>query len=400
MRRTAAAVIGAALALVLSVVGWPPATAKATAVVPSSIDSTCATDVTADLTAFIAAQPDGHMTLGGARPTVIQFQPGGCYRVEGTLELVNRNLLTLDGNSSTFRATISAPYGDFHKDRARAMWRTRNGSKITFTSMTVVGANPYAGTGDLAYNAAYEAQHGFDLLGTKGADVGSVTVSDVWGDFVYVGLYGRTPDGLTVRSEDVTIHDSTFTRNGRQGVAVAAGRNVLIERVSISQTRRATFDVEPTLADWLIDDVVIRDNQIGPGRLLTLAMGGAAAPIHNVTFERNVLVGKPLNGTIKNPTCVAGITACDSVRTRGLRQGITIRDNVSDRADGNPQGYLLGFFGADDITVTGNVAPVQPGRSMYLAAFYDVCGGVVSGNTVPGGLGELIVKAPCSQTTT
>ncbi|GEM_PF-3055922 len=358
--------------------------------VPLSIDPTCTLDVTEELKAYIASVPDGGATSIGVRHRTILFQPNGCYRVEGVLEITGRNWLAFDGNGSTFKATISAPEGmTTHQVRARAMWRTKGGSNLRFTRMTVVGANPNAGVGDSAYNSLYEAQHSWDILGTAVVDIGNVTSSDIWGDFVYVGANAGVP------ATDVVVHDSTFTRNGRQCLSVTWAERVTFERLNVSQCRRATLDVEPNFTYAWIRSVALRDSAIGPGRLLFLAMHGSSAPIDGVFIERNTLTGKALAGSVSNPTyCAPGSGSCVST-TRGLRTNIVLRDNASDTGQGSPTGNIFSFTGADNVTVTGNTAPAQAGRNMYFVAFYDVCGtNVVSGNIVPNGQ-EFIERVPC-----
>ena len=108
-----------------------------------------------------------------------------------------------------------------------------------------------------------------------------VQAYDVYGDFVYVGW----------QSSDVTVQRSQFARNGRQGWTVN-GANVLIQGNSITEVRRSTVDMEPALPTWATSNVVIRDNTVGPGRLLFFASLGAAASIR----ERDGL-GQPAHRT-------------------------------------------------------------------------------------------------------
>lgn len=153
-------------------IGVAPATASSPVVAPSAIDSTGATDVTASLLAFIEGVPDG---------STISFPAGARYRIEESLIIEGRRDLTFEGNGAEFFATTEA-------DRNRRHWWIRNSDGITIRDVVVRGANPHAGTGDAAYRADREAQHGFDFGGTKNALFEGVTVTDVYGDFVYIGL--------------------------------------------------------------------------------------------------------------------------------------------------------------------------------------------------------------------
>ncbi len=76
-----------------------------TAVVPTTIGSASAVDVTRDdsaaLQAFIDNQPDG---------TRIQFQPNYVYNCNKTINFVDRNYLMLEGRGATIRATKRGNY--------------------------------------------------------------------------------------------------------------------------------------------------------------------------------------------------------------------------------------------------------------------------------------------------
>ncbi|MEO5837387.1 MAG: hypothetical protein ABIQ73_15685 [Acidimicrobiales bacterium] len=151
-------------------IGLPPsAGASSSVVAPSTIDSTGAADVTDKLLAFIAGVPDG---------STISFPANARYRIEGSLIIEGRRDLTFEGNNAEFFATTEA-------DRNRRHWWIRNSDGITIRDIAVRGANPNAGVGDAAYRSDREAQQGFDFAGTSNTLVERVTVTDVYGDFVY-----------------------------------------------------------------------------------------------------------------------------------------------------------------------------------------------------------------------
>ena len=58
--------------------------------------------------------------------------------------------------------------------------------------MNIWGANADAGTGDDAYVADLEAQHGIDIEGTENVEIYDVGIQHVYGDFVYFGRDGDT----------------------------------------------------------------------------------------------------------------------------------------------------------------------------------------------------------------
>jgi hypothetical protein len=285
--------------------------------VPASIDSTGTNDVTAALLAFFAGVPDG---------STIVFPANGRYRIEDALILNGRNNLTFEGNGSLFFATTPGY-------RTRYHWAFGGGSGITIRNVVVKGANPYAGTGDLAYNGAYEAQHGFTFNGVNGVLLDHVTVTDVYGDFVYLGKSGPW-------TSNVVIRNSRFERNGRMGFGITAAQDVVIENNTMDQMRRAAFDFEPNAADWGARRITIRNNDIGDHRLMTIASTGTA-PFDDITFTGNRLTKM---GVI--------VTVPDGALVR--RHNLTFTNNVI-------TGYstkttpTLSVANTDGLTVTGNV---------------------------------------------
>jgi hypothetical protein len=346
-----------------------PADAAATYVVPVTIDSTGASDVTAALNSFFASVPNG---------SVIQFKPGGRYRVEGTLKLSERSGLTFEGGGATIVATTPG-------DRDRRHWAIVGGSRIVFRNLIVKGANPAAGTGDAAYNSTKEAQHGFDFQGVAGVELDRVTVTDVYGDFVYLGKKVVTGGAWT---SGVRIHDSHFERNGRQGISVTGAQDVVIERNWIGQTRRATFDLEPNGEGWGMRRVSIINNQVGPGRLNFVSGHGGPSPVEDVTISGNKLTGKAMNMSFSAP---AG--------TRRAR--IRVIDNVSDTGYGNTGGAAIYFARIDGIEVRGNVQRLQAGRNMAGVETSESCNAVVQGNTFSGAATDARIGAfTCAPTPT
>ncbi|MEZ5181013.1 MAG: hypothetical protein R2702_03915 [Acidimicrobiales bacterium] len=248
--------------------------------VPSTIDATGRTDVTDELDAFFADVPDG---------AIIDFPEGGRYRADGTVDIESKNRLTVRGNGSTIFARSRG-------DLRRVHVAITRGRDLRIERLNVEGAHPTPGLGDDGYQPDYEGQHGFAIKGTDGIELDAVQVSDVYGDFVYLGR----PDDGGDWARRVWIHDSLFVRNGRQGIAITAARGVVIERNGIAQVARSTFDLEPNGPSGGAIDVQILNNQVGPGRLLFLAAAGLG-PVAAVVVEGNVLTGRAMTVTILPP---------------------------------------------------------------------------------------------------
>ena len=329
-----------------------------TVVVPGIIDATGQRDVTDELNAWLAAVPDGG---------VAALLPHGRYRVEGTLQLVGRSGVTILGNGATIFATTPG-------DRKRGQIRLIGGSSLRITDLVITGAHPAGGTQESAYVASKEAQHGIEALAVRGLTVDHVTISDVYGDFVYLGPRQGVP------TSDVRVTDNEFRRNGRQGVSLTGATRVLIENNVISETRRATFDFEANFARDSITDVTLRANRIGAGRLLFIAAAGKGE-VSNVVVDHNDLFGRAMNSVI---------TSRGPVRNHDW----TFTGNTSSKGFGNPLGGVLRFGAVNQISVTGNVQPVQRKRNMSLVRVDQSCGVVVSGNDVANG-GQSTTRSPC-----
>ncbi len=314
--------------------------------VPAYIDATGKTDDSKPLQKFIDRLPNGR---------TVKFHRDGRYRVEGTLKVGNRHDLTFDGQDATVFATKRGK-------RDRVQWWVKRGSDIVFRNINVRGAHPNGGTSKGAYVRKLETQHGFKLEGVKNVELDHVEVTDVYGDFVYItrDLARRNP------SVNVWIHDSTFRRNGRQGIAIVSATNVIIEHNRVDHTRRSTVDLEPNGSSWHISNVFILNNSVGKGRLLFVASHGQG-PVDNVVIQGNQLRGQDLT-----------IDAMPPGKDR--RSNWVIKDNVSDTTVHHRP---MRFFNVDGLVITGNTQRVsnkEPG-----VVLNGDCGTRVSGNEFGAG---------------
>jgi hypothetical protein len=331
--------------------------------VPDTIDATGTKDVTTDLNAYLASVPDG---------SVIEFPAGAKYRVEGTVLLRDRRDLTIDGNDALIFATtdgsdvIPPPGGGIAANwpRNRHHIEIKGSSGIVIRDLNVRGANPNAGMREEAYVSALEAQHAFSITGgAADIELDHVRATDVYGDFVYVGG-GHGQEW----NRNIHIHDSHFERNGRQGIAVTRGQGVLVERNYIGDTRRATFDLEPSSLNGGALEVVIRDNEIGPGRLAFLAARGVGPNI-SFTVENNIL-HRGMGTTVKTG--------------HQYRRGpIRIVGNISDYEIGSSS-PALEFHRVDGVVVRDNYQAIQGWRDQTFVMACESTGVDIRDNEVPG----------------
>jgi hypothetical protein len=331
----------------------PPPTSIAPAGigVPPEITSNCSADVTSALLTWIRSVPDG---------ATLSFGAAKCYRIDGTLEIRGRRGLMFDGNGSAFRS-YSAPADQ------RAVWRAIDSAGLVFRNMTIIGSYASGGT----FTASLQHAHGIDLRGTS-AVVSGVNVSDVAGDCVYFGLGYSS---LTRSSG--AVRDSVCQRTSRNGVAVAAGDDIRIERNKFDLIGLIGVDIEPNQgAGWGSQRVGVDSNTIGRYRLYAYAIV-LNAPLYQQTFTHNRVVGRGLR-----------IGLVDPGRTAYRAADVTISGNVADTAQFGP---AVEAYSIDGLTVTDNTVPLSSGP---LAAVSDSCHVTVSGNSYSGGTAEATIIQP------
>lgn len=317
----------AVLGIVLSLLAFlipDPAIAQPSAnliQVPDSVDPSGETDVTSQLQALFDRVHEGQ---------TIRFGSGARYRIERPLSLDYGRWVTIDGNGATLVTTSRG-------NRTRSHLRVRGGNDIVVRDLTIVGPHPTSGADGEGYVAELEAQMGIDLLGVTRAEISNVEVRDVYGDFLYIGrgIRGQW-------SESIWIHDNRFDGNGRQGVAVTAGRDIVIERNVFRNVARAAIDLEPNTPEWGVENVHILDNTIGTGRLLFLASHGNG-PVNNVVVANNRIAdNRKFNISVEAPT-----------GTR--RSGFWILNNQS--TPSTPE-MNLNFRRVDNVVISGNTIDV------------------------------------------
>lgn len=333
--------------------------------VPTDIVADCSIDVTAALNNWIASVPNS---------SVLSFTPNACYRIDNVLSIPSRSNLTFEGNNATFKAVTEGTSGRSH-------WVIARSTNITVRQVIVIGANPHAGLSDEAYRSALENQHGFQISGSNTVRLESVKVSDVFGDFVYLGN-----SGTTGWSRNITITGGRFERNGRQGVGLAAVDGVLIENNFFDQMRRATFDIEPNSVEWGVKNVKITNNQIGAGRLILLPITGAKkeAPVSDIEFSNNRISGQDLQIYLNPPT--------------GARRArIIIKNNTSTSKWDCSTCSLIILRRVDGVVVEGNTQNVNPRNKLTIVSVSDGTGVRVLSNNFTGA--GTIMKADAASNT-
>lgn len=319
--------------------------------VPRAIASNCSVDVTRALNTWVAGVPDG---------STIEFGRGACYRIDGTLELVHRHRLRLDGNGAAFVAGATG-------DPWRSQWRLVGGAHLVLRDMMIRGANAAGGT----FTAALQHQHAVELDGVRAVRLDHVHASHLYGDCIYVG---RIPHADGAWSRDVRVSGLRCTGNGRMGIAVVAGRNIVVEHSRFERIALTAFDIEPNGPGFGARDVsFVRNRAFGPLRAGFFTAVGDG-PVDRVTVADNRLSGAGMYMAVLAP--------------RGERRsGIMISRNVASVGYSAPGGAALDFERVDRLAVIGNVIPLGA-AGMALASIRDSCGVRIYGNRFSRGAAE------------
>ena len=319
--------------------------------IPSDIASDCSTDVTSAILDWVDSVPDS---------STLSLGTGGCYRVDGTLEVTDRTGLDFEGGGSTFRSPLSAA-------RGRPIWRVVDSQHIGLHRMEIEGSYPNGGK----FDAALQHGHAIDVRGSS-IDIGGVTMAGVAGDCVYLGL-GTT--SALVRSSG-QVHDSTCLRTGRNAISVVAGNNIVVRHLETGAIGYDVFDVEPNPGPgWGSKNVRFDRNRIGSYALNAYSIV-ESGPISSQSFTNNRLVGVGLKIAIADPT------------SQGFRpQRVTITGNSSNA----PQApAAVNVDNVDGLVLRRNTIPMKGGP---MAAVRRSCRVRISGNRYPGGSTEAVVSA-------
>jgi len=105
---------------------------------------------------------------------------------------------------------------------------------------------------------------GIEVVGSTGVRIADISISECWGDGIYIG----STDGQAC-CEDVVIENFTVNHNRRNGISIISARNLTLRNGSVSNTQgtppQSGIDLEPNdaaefMLDVLIEDVTTADN--------------------------------------------------------------------------------------------------------------------------------------------
>lgn len=348
---------------------------------PTSIPHDTTDEALAQIQAWVDTVPDG--TGPDDRNTLTFPFSGARYRINtGTLTFAGRKWLDFAPNDCLFEADLEGD-GLVADSKTRSHFRCVLSQGLRFFDGKVRG--PYTWAVGQQWIATWEAQHGFDVQGSRDIDIFDFPIEKVHGDAIYIGrqvgvfphvvlskgirIFGTTPPTWTPTGFS---HGSMyFDQIGRMGIAFLGCWDVEIHDISGDRVARATFDTECNDVNSTTRRVTVRDGVYGRrnGGFFWAAVGWPAS-IGEHYVQRNRVYGAPFSGYVQ-----AGST--------GRRDNYIIEDNWSDTPFGSSGAAgAWTFFRVDHPVVRNNRIPIDPTRNPkeYMVHAVDCCDVISEGN--------------------
>jgi hypothetical protein len=237
----------------------------APAPVLASIASNCSTDVSAPLTAYLAALPSG---------ATFDAPPGACYLVDEGL-IVSHPLTIVGGtyrDQSTTRPTTG--YQVLHP-----VIRILDTSDVTLSHLSISGADT---TG--AYRQDLSTEAGVKVVSSAHVTLDDITVSDTFGDGLE--LVADLTHHITTPDTGLVVDGYTTDNAGRQGITFAEVSGATLTNVHVISPWFDGFDFESDI----------------PG------MGSGHVQISDCTYDHSANLVEYLTGPITISDC-AGSSA-------------------------------------------------------------------------------------------
>lgn len=271
-----------------------------------SITRDCSRPVEGEIMAYLASVANG---------ATVTFPAQGCYALENTILVADRENITIDGNGSTF-----AKHSPTDKARAsNANWRIAGGNGVTIRNMVVRGSYEPPPRGTPGQGLATD--HGVSLWGSVRTSVRDVEVTNVDGECLTADSDIRkgTDYRFNPPSRDITVERLRCTHAGRQGVAATAVDGFTLSNSTIDNAQQNGVDIEIDAPGQLARNVRIVDNTIGHTYFSAIAVPlGDSPEVGNIEIKRNRMATAP-------DTCYPAIFVGDA---RFQLRDIVITDNT------------------------------------------------------------------------
>jgi hypothetical protein len=247
--------------------------------------------------------------------------------------------------------------------------------------------------GDVNENTATDegAGHGISINGCENVHIDDVICRDCF------------TDGIYIRGNNIKVSNSKMEHNGRQGISITNGTNIIIENVECNGSFRIApmsgIDIEPSLETDVIDYITLRNIQTSGNRGtgLNISLAHMKTREHcSILVDNYCDIGSGIEIGTHFPTVkmtgaitMNGLTLIDSAVT-----SITFRDRDKNKCvpvllDGvkiinpntskNPTTYGCGvyFYAGTENIPSGNVCI----SNMVFASFENINGRFIYGST-------------------
>lgn len=239
------------------------------------------TDQTSALLAQLAGVPDG--SEGEPVTALLPYSAQG-YRIEGTISLVGRSHLILEGRpGQRFAMYAEAPGPGESSTRAHVSISGCDYVAIRHVGIRGPNTERDPDRPDFAlHRTSLAFEHGVSISGASDhITVESMSISEVCGDTVYAG-------GVGALNTNITIRDIVGRHMGRQGLGLVAVDGCLVEDCDLQWGGRSGIDVEPNHDTNYVKNLTLRRVTSG-SKSYPFVLGGDAGDqlvhVENVVIE-------------------------------------------------------------------------------------------------------------------
>lgn len=177
---------------------------------------------------------------------------------------------------------------------------------------------------------------GIDVKGSSSIRISNITISDCWGDGVYIGGWKGVP------STDVTLDNVSSLGNRRQGLSITSGHRILVANsrfIGTSGTApQAGIDLEPNKGES-VSNVTIRNcvasNNAGPG--IMTWNSASNVKITGCRIQQNASSGIYLGGI------VSAVHVSGNLISGNKKKDVVVESTVTDyKLENNTQTQIPG----------------------------------------------------------
>lgn len=137
-----------------------------------------------------------------------------------------------------------------------------------------------------------EYRHCLDIEGANNVTVYGISCNNSGGDGLYIG------NGRQGYSSNVSVKQSSFDNNRRQGFSLISGRNILIDGCSFTNTSgtapQSGIDIEPNVASDILENIVITNSRAAgnSGQGFMVSIGNLTSSSQPISISGSNLVSE------------------------------------------------------------------------------------------------------------